>query len=182
MIRTIYTRGWNWSTRIGFCALLIDRVSVLLMITRRFASGHTRSALRWERSPNRNCTTTAGALNFQIVDVLRIELRPDGIGDIRVRDRNTIHQPRYLVATSNVELVVRYVRSRDVVSNQGEAVRAACAGSLRNLLAAHERDRSWRVWVYPSRCSPNFEMKRILRAAVRDDGGRDANSGLRSCV
>ena len=54
-------------------------------------------------------TVCAVARVSKLIDVFGIELRPNRICDIRISYRNTVHQPRDLMATSNVELVVRYI-------------------------------------------------------------------------
>ena len=68
------------------------------------------------------------ALNFQIIDVLGIELRSNGIGDVGIGNGNAINQPSHLMAAANVQLIVSDVCSGHKVGDQREAV---CAISPR---------------------------------------------------
>ncbi len=47
------------------------------------------------------------ALRFHSVDVLWVELGAEVAGDVGIGDGDAIDQPAYLVATADVELVVR---------------------------------------------------------------------------
>src|SRR5690349_14562674 len=55
----------------------------------------------------------AAALHFEDVDVLRIELRPDVAGDVRVRHRHAVDEPSDLVPAAHVQLIVDDVRAGD---------------------------------------------------------------------
>ena len=83
----------------------------------------------------------AAAMHLQEIDVLRIELRPDVAGDVRVRDRHTIDEPTHLVTAANVQLVVRHVRSGHERGDRLQSIGAVRAGRVLNILPTHERRR-----------------------------------------
>src|SRR5262245_54930298 len=63
----------------------------------------------------------SATLHFQVVDILRIELRPNIRGDIGIRHWHTIKQPN-LVPAANVQLVVHDVGAGSVVSDARETI------------------------------------------------------------
>src|SRR5260221_6165144 len=89
--------------------------------------------------------TVSAALNFQIVYVLGIELRPNRIGNVGVRDWNPINQPGHLMPAPNVQLIVGDVRARHIIGNHRHAIAPIRAGGLRDLLSGNESYGSWRV-------------------------------------
>src|SRR6267154_5133699 len=74
----------------------------------------------------------AATLNFDNVDVLRIELRTDVRGNGGVGNGDSVDKPRNLMAAANVQLIVNHVGARRVVRDEFEAVGAGCARSLQN--------------------------------------------------
>jgi len=62
------------------------------------------------------------ALDFEIVNVLRVELWTHIARNTCIRDRNPIDEPADLVPSANMELVVDDVRARNEVRNHGKAV------------------------------------------------------------
>ena len=74
----------------------------------------------------------AATLNFDHVNVLRIELRTDVRGNIGVWNGDSVDKPGNLMATANVQLIVNHVGARRVVGDEFEAVGASCARSLQN--------------------------------------------------
>src|SRR5579872_1363456 len=81
----------------------------------------------------------AAALHFHVIDVLGIELRANVAGDIRVGNRHAVHQPAHLVSAADVQLIVRYVRARNIFGDHRQAVGAVRSGRVLNRLAAQER-------------------------------------------
>ena len=61
-------------------------------------------------------------LHFDVVDVLRIDLRPDVAGDIGIGNGDAVNQPADLVAAANVEHVVDHISAGNVVRDHGHAV------------------------------------------------------------
>src|SRR4029077_7467260 len=72
------------------------------------------------------------------VDVLRIELWPDGAGDIGIRDRDAVNQPRDLMAAADVQLVVDHVGARYKLRHDVHAVAAKGTRGPFHLIARHE--------------------------------------------
>ena len=92
----------------------------------------------------------ATALGFEVIDVSRIDLRADVAGDIGIRNRHAIDEPRSLVAATHVELIVREVAAWNVVGYQGEAIGTVGARSFGDFLAADEGGRRrglWNDWI-----------------------------------
>ena len=77
----------------------------------------------------------AAALRFQIIDVLRIDLRSDVAGDVGVGDRNPVDRPGDLVPSAHVKLIVSDPCARNIVGNRCKTVAEIGAGSRLNLLA-----------------------------------------------
>src|SRR5882724_1919570 len=75
------------------------------------------------------------ALDFEVIDVFRIELRSNRVSDVGVGNGNPINEPRNLVTTANVQLIVRDYRAGNVVGDHREAVSATRAWRLRDLFA-----------------------------------------------
>jgi hypothetical protein len=78
------------------------------------------------------------ALDFDVVDVFRVDLCAKIAGDVCVRDLDSINEPAYLMASAHVEHIVRHVGSRNVVSNHGETAGAVGAGRLCDVLSIDE--------------------------------------------
>src|SRR5262249_27606925 len=64
----------------------------------------------------------SAALNFEIIDVLGIELWTHVRGNAGIGDGNAIEQPGDLVASSDVQLVVNHIGAGYEVGNHGHAV------------------------------------------------------------
>src|ERR1700737_4396891 len=71
----------------------------------------------------------AAALDFEVVDVPRIELRADIAGDIRIRNRHAVDEPIDLMSTANVKLIMNDHRTRNEVCDHRKTVGAVCSGS-----------------------------------------------------
>lgn len=80
------------------------------------------------------CVVTA-ALHLQIVNVLGVDLRSQIVGDVGVRDGDTINQPLDLVTASHMKHVMGHVRGGHVVGDHLHAVGAVGARSLLNVHA-----------------------------------------------
>jgi hypothetical protein len=119
----------------------------------------------------------ASAIDFQIVDILGIDLRAQVRGDVGVGHGHAIDQPTGLVPAANVKLVVRYVRSGNVVGDQGETVAAGGAGSVFYIEAADERGRSCRVDGRGFRSAGNIDG-----LFVSGDAEGKMQNGLRSGI
>ena len=78
----------------------------------------------------------ASALDFEVIDVLGIELRADIGSDIGVRNGDAVEQPCDLVSTTDVKLVVYHIRAGNVIGDHGQTVGLVRTGSLGNLLTA----------------------------------------------
>ena len=89
--------------------------------------------------------SVAAAADFEIVDVLGIELRSEVGGDVGVGNGNAVDQPTGLMSSANVELIVGDVGARHEVGDHREAVGAGGAGSAREFLAVNNRGRRSRV-------------------------------------
>ena len=87
----------------------------------------------------------AAALDFEIIDVLRIELRSHIACDVRVWNGHAVQQPAHLVAAADVKLVVGDVRAGDVIRDDGETIGPAGARSVLNILTIQQRGRSDRI-------------------------------------
>ena len=77
----------------------------------------------------------AAALDFDVVDVLGVDLRAEVAGDVGVGDLDAVDEPADLVAAAHVEHVVGHVGAGDVVGDHRHAVGAVCAGSVGRCLA-----------------------------------------------
>ena len=82
----------------------------------------------------------AAAIDFDVFQVFRIELRADILRDGGVDDGDAVEEPGGLVATANVQHVVSDVGAGDVVGDHGHAVGAVGAGRAGDVLAADEGD------------------------------------------
>ena len=80
----------------------------------------------------------AAALDFEVVDVLGIDLRAEVAGDVGVGDLDAVDEPGDLVAAAHVQHVVGHVGAGDVVGDHGHAVGAVGAGGLGDVVAADE--------------------------------------------
>ncbi len=69
----------------------------------------------------------AAAVDFQVINVLGIELRPNIAGDIGVGNGNAVDQPTDLMPAANVQLVMRDVGARNIIRDHGQAVGAVGA-------------------------------------------------------
>src|SRR6267143_3491195 len=85
------------------------------------------------------------SLHFDRINVLGINLRTEIAGDVGVRNGHAVHEPAYLVTAADVELVVREVRSRNVVRDHGEAVGPGRAGRLTDFLTVNDASWSYRL-------------------------------------
>ncbi len=72
----------------------------------------------------------AAALDFEIVNVLGIDLRSEIVGDVGVGDGNAVDEPLDLMASAHVEHVVHDVSGGDVVGDHFHAVGAVGSRSL----------------------------------------------------
>src|ERR1051325_1985574 len=79
----------------------------------------------------------SAALHFEIVNVLRIELRSNVRGNAGIWHWHSIDQPGNLVTSANVQLIVDHVSAGCVVGDHGQTVGLVGTGSLGNLLAAY---------------------------------------------
>src|SRR5215831_10102945 len=70
----------------------------------------------------------AASLLLDVVHILGIKLRSDVAGDIGVGNSNAVDRPGYLVAATNVELVVHDVSPRTKVGDRLQAVGLIGAG------------------------------------------------------
>src|SRR5712672_1193593 len=84
----------------------------------------------------------ASTIDFEIINVLGIELRAEVGGNIGVGDGHAIEEPTGLVAAADVELVVREVSAGNVVGDHGETVGARGTGSVFDVETAHQSDGS----------------------------------------
>src|SRR5262249_22809512 len=80
----------------------------------------------------------AAALNLEIVDVLRVELRTNIGSDIRVRHGNTIEQPGNLVSAADMQLIMHHVSAGCVVGDHRHAVGLVSAGCFGDLFTADD--------------------------------------------
>ncbi len=123
----------------------------------------------------------AAPLHVQVIHVLRIELRSDIGGDVRVRHRNAVDEPAHLVAAAKVQLVVGHVRPRHERQNGFESIGPTGAWRELHVAPAHERRRRHRTGrrTLPRRrdrhalrqpCDLQWNMKD--RTGARDDGDR----------
>ncbi len=77
----------------------------------------------------------AAALHLEHVDVFWIDLRTEIACDVCVWNGHSIDKPAYLVASANVELIVREVGPGNMVGDHGQAVGAVGARSLLDVRA-----------------------------------------------
>ena len=77
-------------------------------------------------------------LDFEDVDIFRVDLRPEIAGDVGVGDGHAVNEPTDLVPATNVKLVVREVGAGDEVSDHGETVGTRSPGRFLDLQAIHE--------------------------------------------
>ena len=80
----------------------------------------------------------AAALDFEVVDVLGVDLRAEVGGDVGVGDFDAVDQPADLVAAAHVQHVVGHVGAGDVVGDHGHAVGAVGAGGVGDVVAADQ--------------------------------------------
>ena len=86
----------------------------------------------------------AAPMHLQVVGVLRVDLRPDVAGDVRVRHRHAVHQPAHLVAAADVQLIVGDVGARHERRDHRHAVRPARPRRVGDVAAVDERGRRHR--------------------------------------
>ncbi len=91
----------------------------------------------------------APPLHVQVVDVLRIELRSDVGGDVRVRHRHPVDEPAHLMASAQVQLIVGRVGPRHERQNRLEAVGPIRARREPHVAPAHEGRRRHRAGERP---------------------------------
>lgn len=89
----------------------------------------------------------SAALNFDRVDILRIELRPDVAGDVGIRHRHAVDEPGHLVAAADMKLVVDEVRPRHELRHHVEAVRTKRSRCPIQLVAGDQAFRRRRLAV-----------------------------------
>ena len=77
----------------------------------------------------------AAALDFEVVDVLGIDLGAEVGGDVGVGDLDAVDEPADLMAAAHVEHVVGHVGSGDVVGDHGHGVGAVGAGGEGDVFA-----------------------------------------------
>ena len=80
----------------------------------------------------------AASLDFDVVDVLRIELRSHICGDFGVRHGHAINEPAHLVPPANVQMIVHDVCARNVIGDHRQAVGAIGAGCSLYICAAQK--------------------------------------------
>src|SRR6202521_3799602 len=80
----------------------------------------------------------AAALDLEIIDVLRTDLRPHIAGNIRVRNGHAVNEPADLVPAADMKLIVREVGAGNVIRNHGQTVRAVGSRCVLNILAAQK--------------------------------------------
>src|SRR5690348_1801518 len=119
----------------------------------------------------------AAALDLDAVDVLGIELRADVGCNAGVRNGHAVEHPGNLVSAANVQLVVNYVGSRDIVGDHCHAVGLSGAWSVRYLTAGHNAGGSGGVGIDAGLCIVHFNG-----FFIRGDGERymQARFGRRS--
>ncbi len=115
----------------------------------------------------------AAALHFQVVDVLGIELGTDVGRNIRIGHGNAVNQPRDLVSTAYMELVVDHVRARNIIGDHVQAVGLIGARSLRDLAPRHQGGGRRRLSIDLRGCVLDFDRLFRLR-----HGQRKVRSGL----
>ena len=104
---------------VGLVVAAIGRENVHVVVA--FEAGardhveHTESAVAVIRR-------VSTALDLEIVNVLRVELRTHVARNTRIWDRNPINEPADLVSSANMKLVVDDVRAGNEVRNHGKAV------------------------------------------------------------
>src|SRR5689334_20436402 len=93
-------------------------------------------------SPIAEFRGVASALDLEVVDVLRVKLRTDIAGDIRIWHRHAVNCPGDLMPTAYVQLIVNHVRTRHKVGDHRHAVGSVGSGTLRDVRAGDECFRS----------------------------------------
>src|SRR5205085_815136 len=68
------------------------------------------------------------ALCFQVVDVVYREGRANVHASVCIWDRHAVYEPRHLMATVDVQNVMRQVRTGHVTRNHADAAGARCSG------------------------------------------------------
>ncbi len=81
----------------------------------------------------------AAALDFEVVDVLRVDLGGEVGCDVGVGDLDAVDEPCDLMASAHVQHVVGHVGAGDVVGDDGHGVGAVGAGGLGDVDAGEER-------------------------------------------
>ena len=99
----------------------------------------------------------ASAIDFKIVDIFRIELRPEIRSDIGIRHGNAVNKPTGLVSTPDVQLIVSEISPRNVVRNHRQAVGARGTRSMFDVVPADQRRGSGRVGWNRLRRSGNLD-------------------------
>ena len=89
--------------------------------------------------------TIAAAADFEIIDIFRIELRPEIRCDVGVGDGNAVDEPTGLMSAANMQLIVRDVSAGHKVGNHCQRVGPAGARGLGYLDAIHDRRRGRRI-------------------------------------
>ena len=84
----------------------------------------------------------AAALDFEVVNVLGVDLGGEVAGDVGVGDLYAVDEPCDLMASAHVQHVVGHVCAGDVVGDDGHGVGAVCAGCLGDVDAGEERSGS----------------------------------------
>ena len=85
------------------------------------------------------------ALDFEVVNVLGINLRGEVGGDVGVGDLHAVQQPTDLVASAHMQHVMRHVGAWNVVGDHGHAVGAVRARGLGDVETVDKR--GWRCGV-----------------------------------
>src|SRR5437762_12599941 len=80
----------------------------------------------------------AATLDFEVVDVLGIELRTDVRGNVSVGYGHAVNQPGHLMSAADVQLVVDHIGAGDIVRDHAQANGLVGARSFRNLLATNQ--------------------------------------------
>ena len=81
----------------------------------------------------------AAALDFEVVDVLGVDLRGEVGGDVGVGNLDAVDEPCDLVASTHVQHVVSHVGAGNVVGDDGHGIGAVRAGGLCDIDAGEER-------------------------------------------
>src|ERR1700722_1149929 len=119
----------------------------------------------------------AAAIDFEVVDILGIELGAEVGSDVGVGHGDAVDEPTGLVAAADVELVVSEIGAGNVVGDHGETVGAIRAGSLFDIETADQSGGSSGIG------GSGFGRARdVHRFFIRGDAQGKMEDGLRSGI